>query len=107
MKRQNPFSNILSCSDSRVSPEFCFDEQRVGLFVARIAGNYLTTDFVATLEYAVAILHTLLIMSLGHENYGAVKAATNAIDKMNSFQVIFDPWQVRWRPRSGGEKYVG
>jgi carbonic anhydrase len=106
VKRQNPFSNILSCSDSRVSPEFRFDEQRVDLFVARIAENYLTTDFVTTLEYAVAILHTPLIMSLGHENYGAVKAAINAIDKMNSFQVIFDPWQVRWRPRLDGEKYV-
>ena len=37
---QNPYASILSCSDSRVSPEFCFDEQRGDLFVARVAGNY-------------------------------------------------------------------
>ena len=52
---QNPYATILSCSDSRVSPEFCFDEQRGDLFVARVAGNYLTTDFVATLEYAAVV----------------------------------------------------
>ncbi|KIO47939.1 carbonic anhydrase [Nitrosospira sp. NpAV] len=82
---QNPYACILSCSDSRVSPEFCFDEQRGDLFVARVAGNYLTTDFVATLEYAAAILHTPLIMVLGHESCGAVKAAINALDKNEQF----------------------
>lgn len=82
---QNPYACILSCSDSRVSPEFCFDEQRGDLFVARVAGNYLTTDFVATLEYAAAVLHTPLIMVLGHESCGAVKAAINALDKNEQF----------------------
>ena len=82
---QNPYASILSCSDSRVSPEFCFDEQRGDLFVARVAGNYLTTDFVATLEYTAAILYTPLIMVLGHESCGAVKAAINAVDKNEQF----------------------
>lgn len=82
---QNPYACILSCSDSRVSPEFCFDEQRGDLFVARVAGNYLTTDFVATLEYAAAVLHTPLIMVLGHESCGAVKAAINALDNNEQF----------------------
>jgi carbonic anhydrase len=82
---QNPFASILSCSDSRVSPEFCFDEQRGDLFVARVAGNYLTTDFIATMEYAVAMLRTPLIMVLGHESCGAVGAAINAVDKHEQF----------------------
>lgn len=82
---QNPYACILSCSDSRVSPEFCFDEQRGDLFVARVAGNYLTTDFVATLEYAAAVLHTPLIMVLGHKSCGAVKAAIDAFDKNKQF----------------------
>ena len=82
---QNPYACILSCSDSRVSPEFCFDEQRGDLFVARVAGNYLTTDFVATLEYAAAVLHTPLIMVLGHESCGAVKASIDALDKNEQF----------------------
>jgi len=82
---QNPYASILSCSDSRVGPEFCFDEQRGDLFVARVAGNYLTTDFVATLEYAAAMLHTPLIMVLGHESCGAVAAAIDAVDKNKQF----------------------
>jgi carbonic anhydrase len=82
---QNPYASILSCSDSRVSPEFCFDEQRGDLFVARVAGNYLTTDFVATLEYAVAVLHAPLIMVLGHEGCGAVDAAIRAVDRNEQF----------------------
>ncbi len=41
---QNPYASILSCSDARVVPEICFDEQRGDLFVARVAGNYVTSD---------------------------------------------------------------
>ena len=82
---QNPYASILSCSDSRVSPEFCFDEQRGDLFVARVAGNYLTTDFVATREYAAAILRAPLIMVLGHESCGAVRAAIDAVDNNTQF----------------------
>ena len=85
VKGQNPYASILSCSDSRVGPEFCFDEQRGDLFVARVAGNYLTTDFVATLEYAAAVLNTPLIMVLGHEGCGAVGAAIEAVDKNKQF----------------------
>lgn len=85
IRGQNPFACILSCSDSRVSPEFCFDEQRGDLFVARVAGNYITTDFIATLEYAAAILRVPLIMVLGHENCGAIKAAIDATDNYEQF----------------------
>ncbi len=85
MRGQNPYACVLSCSDSRVSPEFCFDEQRGDLFVARVAGNYLTNDFIATLEYATAVLHTPLIMVLGHEKCGAVKAAIDATDNNEQF----------------------
>ncbi|GJL75644.1 carbonic anhydrase [Nitrosomonas sp.] len=85
MRGQNPYACVLSCSDSRVSPEFCFDEQRGDLFVARVAGNYLTTDFIATLEYASAVLHTPLIMVLGHEKCGAVGAAMDATDNNEQF----------------------
>jgi carbonic anhydrase len=85
VRGQNPFACILSCSDSRVSPEFCFDEQRGDLFVARVAGNYITTDFIATLEYAAAILHVPLIMVLGHESCGAIQAAIDATDNYEQF----------------------
>ncbi|MCH9638323.1 MAG: carbonic anhydrase [Betaproteobacteria bacterium] len=85
VRSQNPYACVLSCSDSRVSPEFCFDEQLGDLFVARVAGNYLTTDFVATLEFASLILHTPLIMVLGHESCGAVQAAVEAADNNEQF----------------------
>ena len=85
VKGQNPYATILGCSDSRVSPEHCFDESHGDLFVARGAGNYLTTDNVATIEYSVAVLNTPLIMVLGHESCGAVKAAMEAVDHHKDF----------------------
>lgn len=82
---QNPFATILGCSDSRVSPEHCFDADPGDLFVVRGAGNYLTNDNVASIEYAVAVLKTPLIMVLGHESCGAVKAAVEAVDSHKHF----------------------
>ncbi|PSJ15953.1 carbonic anhydrase [Nitrosomonas supralitoralis] len=86
MKGQNPYAAILGCADSRVGPEHCFDESHGDLFVARVAGNYITIDFLATLEYAVSVLHTPLIMVLGHEKCGAVKAAMDSINKNEQFE---------------------
>lgn len=85
VKGQNPYATILGCSDSRVSPEHCFDEALGDLFVARGAGNYLTNDNLATIEYSVAVLSTPLIMVLGHESCGAVKAAIDAVDRHRDF----------------------
>ena len=81
-KGQNPFASILSCADSRVSPEFCFDEGRGDLFVNRLAGNYVSTDILASIEYGAAVLNAPVIMVLGHTECGAVKAAIKA-DKDN------------------------
>jgi carbonic anhydrase len=75
---QNPYACILSCADSRVSPEFCFDEERGDLFVNRLAGNYVNTDMIANIEYGVAVLKAPLVMVLGHTNCGAITAAIDA-----------------------------
>ncbi|MEK7779114.1 MAG: carbonic anhydrase [Pseudomonadota bacterium] len=61
VKGQNPYATILGCSDSRVSPEHCFDEAHGDLFIVRGAGNYLTNDNIASIEYAVEVLKTPLI----------------------------------------------
>lgn len=82
---QNPYATILGCSDSRVSPEHCFDEAQGDLFIARGAGNYLNNDNIATIEYSVVVLNTPLIMVLGHEGCGAVKAAVDAVDHHRDF----------------------
>lgn len=82
---QNPYAGILSCADSRVGPELCFDEERGDLFVARVAGNYVTNDILASLEYGVAVLNTPAIMVLGHTSCGAVSAAVSAFEKQAEF----------------------
>jgi carbonic anhydrase len=76
---QNPFAGILSCADSRISPEYCFDVARGDIFVCRVAGNFASDDMIASFEYAVDVLGTPLIMVLGHDACGAVSAAIKSI----------------------------
>lgn len=71
---QKPFAAILSCSDSRVPPEVIFDQGIGDLFVIRLAGNVLSDEGLASLEYAVEHLGVTYIMVLGHERCGAVNA---------------------------------
>ena len=73
-KAQYPIAAILSCADSRVAPELVFDQGPGDLFVVRVAGNYLSSDSLASLEYAVGVLKVPLIMVLGHTECGAIKA---------------------------------
>jgi carbonic anhydrase len=63
---------VLTCADSRITPEFCFDTAPGDVFVCRVAGNFASDDIVASFEYAVQALNTPLIMVLGHEACGAV-----------------------------------
>jgi carbonic anhydrase len=76
---QNPFAAVLSCADSRIAPEYCFDVARGDVFVCRVAGNFASDDIVASLEYAVAVLNTPLIMVLGHDACGAVDATIKSV----------------------------
>jgi carbonic anhydrase len=76
---QNPFAAVLSCADSRIAPEYCFDTARGDVFVCRVAGNFASDEMVASLEYAVQVLNTPLIMVLGHDACGAVDATAKSI----------------------------
>jgi carbonic anhydrase len=71
---QAPFATILSCADSRVAPELGFDQGPGQLFVVRLAGNVVTDEVLASLEFGAAILGTPLIVVLGHTSCGAVQA---------------------------------
>lgn len=84
-KGQNPYAAILGCADSRVSPELAFDENQGDLFVTRIAGNFKTTQILASLEYSVAVLKTPLIFVLGHTSCGAISAAVQAVTQDADF----------------------
>ena len=75
---QRPFATILGCSDSRVPPELIFDAKFGDLFVIRVAGNVVSPEVWASLQYAGAHLRTQLFMVLGHEGCGAVQAALAA-----------------------------
>ncbi|WP_341732911.1 carbonic anhydrase [Microcoleus sp. EPA2] len=74
-KGQHPFAIVLCCSDSRVVPEILFDQGLGDLFDIRVAGNVLDDAVIGTMEYGVAELGTPLVIILGHEHCGAVKAA--------------------------------
>jgi len=72
---QRPFAIIVGCADSRTSPELVFDQNIGDLFVVRTAGNLVDDYGLGSIEYAVDHLGTRLIVVLGHERCGAVKAA--------------------------------
>jgi carbonic anhydrase len=76
---QNPYAGILSCADSRIAPEYAFDSGRGDLFVCRVAGNFANSDTIASLEYAVAMFGTPLIVVLGHDSCGAVGATIKSL----------------------------
>jgi carbonic anhydrase len=78
-KDQHPFAVILSCSDSRVPPEIVFDQGLGDLFVVRVAGNVIDDHGLGSIEYAVDHLGARLIVVLGHQSCGAVKAAKETI----------------------------
>ena len=81
---QAPFAAVLGCADSRVSPELVFDQAPGDLFVVRVAGNFLTTDGLGSLEYGAAVLGTRVIVVLGHTSCGAVNATVEALQKGNN-----------------------
>lgn len=72
---QQPFATVLSCADSRVPVELLFDQGIGDIFDVRVAGNIVTPTTLGSLEYAVALLGTPVLMVLGHERCGAVTAA--------------------------------
>ncbi len=83
-KGQKPFAAILSCADSRVAPELAFDQGPGDLFVVRVAGNFVTTEGLGSLEFGAAVLGTPLILVLGHNKCGAVNATIEALQKGNN-----------------------
>jgi carbonic anhydrase len=77
---QKPFAVIFGCSDSRLAAEIIFDLGLGDAFVIRTAGQVIDNAVLGTLEYAIDVLGTPLIMVLGHDSCGAVTATKNAVD---------------------------
>jgi carbonic anhydrase len=87
-KSQQPFAIILSCSDSRVPPEIIFDKGLGEIFIIRVAGNVADPVVLGSIEYAAEHLGSPLIMVLGHERCGAVKATVDANGKSSGSKNI-------------------
>ncbi len=77
-KGQHPFAIVLSCSDSRVPPEIVFDQGLGDIFVVRVAGNVVEPTTLGSIEYGAEHLNSPLLVILGHEQCGAVKATLDA-----------------------------
>ena len=74
---QSPFASVLSCADSRVPPEVIFHTGLGDLFVVRSVGHVSDRSVLASLEYGAEHLHTPLVVVMGHESCGVVKAAVD------------------------------
>lgn len=77
---QQPFAAVVACADSRVVPELIFDQGPGDLFVIRVAGNFISEDGLASLEYGAAVLGIKTIIILGHTACGAVTATISSIE---------------------------
>ena len=89
-KGQAPFAVIVTCSDSRLSPEILFDQGLGDLFVIRTAGEVVDRVELGSIEYAVEHLGSKLIVVLGHDSCGAVKATIAGGDIPKNISYIAD-----------------
>lgn len=80
---QYPKAVVLSCIDSRVPVETVLDQAIGDIFVARVAGNFENTDILGSMEYSCKVAGSKLVMVLGHEACGAVKAACDGVELGN------------------------
>jgi len=77
---QRPFALLLGCADSRVAAEIVFDRGLGDLFVVRTAGHVVDTSVLGSVEFAVSQLSVPLVVVLGHDRCGAVRATIDALD---------------------------
>jgi carbonic anhydrase len=89
LDKQEPYAAVLACADSRVPVEMIFDQSIGHVFVTRVAGNVLTPEIIASLEYGAVVLGTRVILVLGHANCGAVKATIQGKEVPGQISALF------------------
>jgi carbonic anhydrase len=87
--KQEPFAAVLACADSRVPVEILFDQSIGHVFVTRVAGNIVTPEIMASLEYGVAALGLKAVLILGHTNCGAIAAAVAGKEVPGQISVLY------------------
>jgi len=85
---QFPKAVILSCIDSRVPVEVVFDQSIGDVFVARVAGSFENVDILGSMEYSCKVAGSKLVLVLGHEACGAVKAACDGVELGNITELL-------------------
>jgi len=85
---QHPKAIVLSCVDSRVPVEDVFDRGIGDLFVARVAGNFVNADILGSMEFACHVSGAKLILVMGHEHCGAIKAAIGGVELGNITEML-------------------
>ncbi|MEH2466784.1 carbonic anhydrase [Nostoc sp.] len=101
---QHPFATILSCADSRVPAEIVFDQGIGDIFDVRIAGNIATSEAIGSIEYAIVLLGSPLLMVMGHERCGAVTAAVqnqSLLGDIGTFVKAIKPAVEKVKDQSG------
>lgn len=76
---QTPYAIVLGCIDSRKPAEIIFDKGLGDIFNARVAGNFVNTDILGSMEFACKVSGSKLILIMGHSDCGAVKAAVDDV----------------------------
>jgi len=99
---QYPKAIVLSCVDSRVPVEDVFDRGIGDIFVARVAGNFVNEDILGSMEFACKVAGSKLILVMGHEHCGAVKAAVDDVQMGN-----ITPMLAKIRPVVEALEYEG
>lgn len=92
-EKQEPFAAVLSCADSRVPVEIIFDQSIGHIFVVRVAGNIVTPEIIASLEYGAVVLGTRAILVMGHASCGAVKAAIQGKEAPGQISALYPHMQ--------------
>lgn len=98
--KQEPFAAILACADSRIPVELVFDQTIGHIFVTRVAGNVVTPQIIASLEYGVAVLGVKVLVVVGHSGCGAVRAAMKPDTVPEQISVLYQhllPNGTVWR----------
>lgn len=85
---QHPHTIVLTCIDSRTPPEIVFDQGIGNIFVARVAGNIEDPNILGSIEYAVKVVGSKLIVVMGHNDCGAVKGAIDNVELGNLTQLV-------------------
>lgn len=100
--QQSPTAVVVGCIDSRVPPELVFDQRIGDIFSARIAGNFVNTDILGSLEFATKAAGSKLIVVLGHSECGAIKGAVDNVKLGNLTSML-----ANIRPALEKVKYEG